>query len=481
MLRTVWLASPDTLFARSLQEQIGDVGQVHAIADGQYLSPASDELPWALVVDLRTAELNSSMLNLLRRVAARPNRTRLVFIAPDRATIERRLSDPVRHSAVCRLYDWAEPQHVARLLLTLNLIDPDPARHHLPPCRVLQGKSRMFVTYTPELFAMLDELDLVAAHDVTILIVGETGSGKTYLCQLLHELSPRRAERFLPLSCGTLPPHLIESELFGHVRGAFTGAHANKSGKFEAAGRGTLLLDEIDCLSLDQQAKLLRVIETGEFEPVGSNQTKRSEARLMVASNAELEPLLAAGRFRHDLYYRLNVLKFHLPPLRERPLDLIPLTKLFISQFSQQHSVVIERVAPQFYDAIKIYSWPGNLRELENAVRRATILCMSGELTADLLPPSVYQAYLEHIRGERMQGQADTDAEAAEHGPVVSRQGSTLEQLRELTEREVIEAALRRNRYNRTATAKELGISRVTLYNKMKKYNLPISRRSKSQ
>ena len=195
---------------------------------------------------------------------------------------------------------------------------------------VLHGITRKFETNTPQLRRMLADLEVAAQHDVTVLLIGETGSGKTFLANLIHEVSPRRNEAFLHVACGALPNELIESELFGHVKGAFTSAHADKEGKFLAAGRGTILLDEIDVLGPEQQVKLLRVIETGEFEPVGSNRTYKSQARLVVASNLDLKPLVEKGRFRPDLYYRLNMLKFELLPLRERKPDIGPLARKFI-------------------------------------------------------------------------------------------------------------------------------------------------------
>ena len=324
------------------------------------------------------------------------------------------------------------------------------------PCRVLRGRTRSYTTFTPEMFPLLDELELVAAHDVTVLLVGETGSGKTYLSQLVHELSHRHNERFLPLACGTLPPDLIESELFGHMRGSFTSAHTDKMGKFAAAGRGTLLLDEIDLLGPDQQAKLLRVIETGEYEPVGSNTTQTSQARLIVASNQDLDPLVHKGKFRQDLYYRLNVLKFHLLPLRERKLDLIHLTRHFIQTFVETHRVAVEEVDSEFYQAIQSYPWPGNIRELENAIRRSIILCRKGKLTPESLPSAV----VDHYRSSPKTETTPADGERR------------LVDYVSLTEQEVIEDALRRNKYRRTAAAKALGISRVTLYNKMRKYGM---------
>jgi DNA-binding NtrC family response regulator len=325
------------------------------------------------------------------------------------------------------------------------------------PIRLLRGRTRTFATYTPEMFPILDELELVASHDVTVLIIGETGSGKTYLSQLIHELSPRHSERFLPLACGTLPPDLIESELFGHVRGAFTSAHTDKVGKFAAAGRGTLLLDEIDLLGPEQQAKLLRVIETGEYEPVGSNTTQVSQARLIVASNQDLDPLVQQHRFRQDLYYRLNVLKFHLLPLRERKADLVPLTEHFVSVFAKLHGVSIDGIDPEFHRAIDSYSWPGNIRELENAIRRSIILCRTGRLTPAGLPTSVIQNY--RIASDGASAPAPAGSQGLNHYVA-------------LTEREVIEDALRRSKFKRAAAARSLGISRVTLYNKMRKYGL---------
>ena len=262
------------------------------------------------------------------------------------------------------------------------------------------------------------------------------------------------------MACGTLPPDLIESELFGHVKGAFTSAHRDKIGKFAAAGCGTLLLDEIDVLGLDQQSKLLRVIETGAFEPVGSNSTQLAQARLIVASNQELEPLVEMGKFRQDLYYRLNVLKFILPPLRRRKQDLIPLTRQFISKFVQTQPNPVQDVDPEFFRAIQSYDWPGNIRELENAIRRAIILGRKGRLTPEGLPSNVLESYHNNRNNPAAQGGLD------------EANDQTLDHFVSLTERDVIESALRQHKYNRTAAARSLGISRVTLYNKMRKYRM---------
>jgi transcriptional regulator with PAS, ATPase and Fis domain len=301
---------------------------------------------------------------------------------------------------------------------------------------------------------MFDELKVAAAHDVTVLLVGETGSGKTHLARLIHELSARLDQRCLTVACGALPPDLIESELFGYVKGAFTGADGNKEGKFAAANSGTLLLDEIDVLAPEQQAKLLRVIETGEYEPVGSNDTHTSGARLIAASNYDLEELVKADKFRMDLYYRLNTLSFHLPPLRERPWDIEFLARKFALEHSQAHHIELKHIEPEFLTALRQYPWPGNIRELENVIRRAVLYCSDGVLAPADLPSAM------RPRGKGRSSGGN------------GQKARTLEQRVDEIERRIIEECLERHNFHRTDTAKELGISRVTLYNKMKKFGM---------
>ena len=325
---------------------------------------------------------------------------------------------------------------------------------------VLAGINRRFETNSQELKLMLKDLEIAARHNVTILLIGETGSGKTFLSKLIHEVSPRRNEPFLHLACGALPSELIESELFGHVKGSFTSAHADKEGKFVAAGSGTILLDEIDVLGPEQQVKLLKVIETGEFEPVGSNQTLVSQARLVVASNLDLQPLVEQGRFRPDLYYRLNMLKFELPPLRARKSDIMPLAKKFIQQLSARHGVPVVRIESSFFEALYKYPWPGNVRELENVIQRAVIYCRDGVLGVSQLPRHV------------LAGSSGPASDSSVSFRPKPEDPDTLGRQIALTEKEIIEQALFKNNFSRTHTAKDLGISRVTLYNKMKKYGM---------
>jgi DNA-binding NtrC family response regulator len=317
-----------------------------------------------------------------------------------------------------------------------------------------------FRTRTPELRTMLRRLDIAARHNVTILLIGETGSGKTHLASLIHETSLRASEPFLHVACGALPGELIESELFGHVKGSFTSAHADKDGKFLVAGNGTILLDEIDVLTPDQQVKLLRVIEKGEFEPVGSNRTLTVKARIIAASNLELQPLVEQGRFRPDLYYRLNTLSFTLPPLRKRMPDIESLARYFVHRHAAQLGIKIFEIAPEFLECLLQYPWPGNVREMENAIRSAVIYSRAGKMTSDTLPVHVVNC---------ISGPANDPSVAAFFAV---RKGESLENRIEVTEKDIIEQALLNNNFSRTNTAKHLKISRVTLYNKMRKYGI---------
>jgi transcriptional regulator with PAS, ATPase and Fis domain len=345
-------------------------------------------------------------------------------------------------------YAW--PTDLARLSEWLGKVLPPLVEgEQRPPTAVEMVAARLAVE-APSLAPLAERLTLAAAHDITVLLTGETGTGKTYLARLMHDTSPRRGRPFVTVPCGAIPSELLESAFFGHVRGAFTGADRDREGKFAAAAAGTILLDEIDTLSPAQQASLLRVIETGEYEPVGSNQTVTSTARIIAASNWDLERAVAEGRFREDLYYRLNILSFHLPPLRERVGDIDPLVRGMAARFTARFHKDLFEISPEAMAVLESHPWPGNIRQLENAVQQA-VLCSTGPvLLPSHLPACVREQPL----------------------PQVEETEDCLQQVRESLERELIRRALIDNGDNRVRTARALGISRVTLYKKMKKYGL---------
>lgn len=315
---------------------------------------------------------------------------------------------------------------------------------------------RRLINHTPSLTSIVEQLCIAAAHDVTVLIEGETGTGKTFLAKLIHDCSTRRANRFLAMSCGTLSGSQVASEFFGHAKGAFSGAEVAKVGKFAAAGEGTLLLDEIDTLGLDHQANLLRVIETGEFEAVGSNETQICNARIIAATNGVLADAVERGTFRHDLYYRLHVISFHLPALRHRPEDIGPLVRGMVARYGTKYGKRLFSVCPETLHVLETFPWPGNIRQLENVVQQAVLSSTGTELKVHHLSPQVL-------------ARAETPPTTL---PIPSTFDGTLKQTREATERANILRALEKANQSRTRAAQMLGVSRVTLYKKMKHYKL---------
>src|SRR5262249_16583925 len=293
---------------------------------------------------------------------------------------------------------------------------------------------------------VLHEVETVAPTDSAVLIGGETGTGKELIARAIHEHSRRRGRTFVKLNCAAIPTGLLESELFGHERGAFTGAITQRVGRFELADGGTLFLDEIGDIPLELQPKLLRVLQEEELEGLGSTRTKRVDVRVVAATNRNLEEMVEAGTFRNDLYYRLNVFPITLPPLRERPEDIPPLVRYFVQKFARRMNKRIETIPVDAMTALSHYAWPGNVRELENAVERAVILT-SG--------PSLRVAVSE-FRGRTV-------------APSVS--ASTLEE----TEREAILRALREANWvlgGPYGAAARLGLKRTTLQSRIQKLGI---------
>jgi DNA-binding NtrC family response regulator len=349
------------------------------------------------------------------------------------------------------------PQELSRLT---SLADTLTRRVRLPQPATLD--SPIGPDGPDGLGCLMEQVRRVAPQDVTLLLCGETGTGKTRLARLIHELSPRRGQPFLVVDCGALTPSLIESELFGHVKGAFTGADCDRAGKLAAAGRGTLLLDEVNSLPLPLQGKLLRAVDERAFEPVGGNSSLPVQARLIAASNVPLEREAAEGRFRRDLYYRLGVVSFALPPLRQRREAIPALAARFLGEFAARNRPEVTGLTAEAVEVLQRYEWPGNVRELRNAVERAVALCPGPEVGPDDLPETLYQTTPSLVvSGPHMTGKAETNGE-----PTTLSESLAEAEIRRISE------ALAKHRNNRRRAAAELGISRMGLYKKLYKYGL---------
>jgi DNA-binding NtrC family response regulator len=304
-----------------------------------------------------------------------------------------------------------------------------------------------------QVFALIDR---AAPVKTTVLVCGESGTGKEVVARALHEAGPRRTAPFLALNCGAIPENLIESTLFGHEKGAFTGAEKTSRGYFQAANGGTLLLDEIGELPLGLQSKLLRVLEDSMITPVGTTAPQKVDVRIVAATNRDLEAESKAGRFRQDLYFRLNVVRINLPPLRDRPEDLPLLTRFFLDEICRVNGFEPREIDPSLLDAFARYDWPGNVRELRNTLESVVVLSGSRVLTADDLPEKFFAKSTRPSNG---------NGEAAEEP-----EESTLN-LTDLSKQTIMKA-LEACRGNRTEAAKQLGISRRTLHRRLNEFGL---------
>jgi len=471
----VLIVDDDPIITESIAEFLGELGYatitarggeeaLHVIEDAELPSHGRAPLPVSvLVTDMSMAGMDG--LTLIRTVRER-HRDIVPIVVTGYGTIETAvkairlgaidyLTKPLVDEELCVAVEKAV-QHQALLAENANLRSQLEERYGLD--NIIGGDERMRRIY--------DVVEAVAPSKTTVLMCGESGTGKSLIARAIHRQSPRSDKPFVEISCGSIPETLLESELFGHVQGAFTGAHTDKPGRFLAAHGGTLFLDEINSASPGMQLKLLRVLQERAFEPVGSNETVNVDVRVILASNRPLEELVANGEFREDLYYRINVVMIQLPPLRDRISDIPLLADHFLELKTREAGIQKSGFTDAAMAALKVYPFPGNARELENLIERAVILSKSMRIGVEDLPPNV----IENTPGILAPPRTSTD------GPwrIEDWTPTPLRKALEEPEKQIILAALEANDWNRQKTAEDLGINRTTLYKKIKQYGLEV-------
>jgi len=443
----ILIVDDDPSMRTALMESVRRLGfDVQGAMDGaDAVERVSLYRPWLVVTDLKMPRLGG--LDLIKEIKSRSPHTLMVLMTAY-GTVETAV-EAMKYGASDYILKPFSTDLLDRVIANLKARGADLS---LPPSAPIDQRS--ILTQDPGMVRLLSTVEGVAASQATVLIHGESGTGKELLARFIHSRSPRAHRPFIAVNCAALPDGLLESELFGHERGAFTGAVMKKLGKFEMAHTGTLLLDEISEMNMGLQAKLLRVIQEREVDRVGGREPVSVNIRVIATTNRSLYQEVEQGRFREDLYYRLNVFPITVPPLRERPADIPLLVRHFAAVSAARNGLPQPTVSPATYVALQDRRWKGNVRELENVMERAVLLAGNGPI----LPIHVLQD---------SSGQPTSPA-AVPSVPLSSVNGSLWEM-----ERELIFQTLARVNENRTHAAKELGISIRTLRNKLREYRGP--------
>jgi two-component system response regulator HydG len=434
---------------------------VDEAADGELALKRLAEHPADLVItDLRMPKMDG--LELVRRLRQLPHPPRVIVITAHGS--ERFAVEAMKAGA----YDYfRKPFDVDELLAVVGrALETVRLRRDNERLAGELNLSRSMVFASEAMSRLAQLVQRAGPRDVTVLITGESGTGKERVAEALVRASPRASKPYLRFNCAALTAELAEAELFGHARGAFTGAHRDRQGLFREADGGTLLLDEVGELALPLQAKLLRVLQEGEVRPVGEDRAAKVDVRIIAATHRDLRKLAAEGRFREDLYYRLNVVHLRVPSLRERPEDIPVLARMFLDRFGDRFHTGPLKVPPGFFERLLACPWPGNVRELENTLESLVALSSDGELDLGVLPgpeaatPTAVPGAVQPAALEPGRAEADSGA------------GVGLKERVEAYERGLILDALRLSGGNRSEAARRLGIGRATLHDKLRKYGL---------
>jgi DNA-binding NtrC family response regulator len=436
----------------SLGEVLREEGHsVDLAPDGETAMARLASRPFHLVVsDVRLPKLDG--LTLLRRIRSEFPSTEVLLM-----TAYGTINDAVNAMKDSAIDYLTKPFDIDDLVTAVDRVD-DRRRQRDEHAQARaemaeRGDGQRIVGRSPAIVQLVQKIDTIADTQAAVLLTGESGTGKELVARMLHERSRRRDRTMIVVNCAAVPPSLIEAELFGHERGAFTGAIKKREGRFKAADGGTLFLDEIGEMPLETQAKLLRVLQEGELVPVGSNVSVKVDVRLVSATNRDLKAMVTEGRFREDLYYRIKVFDLHLPTLRDRRGDLVLLVEQFLREFRPEGDRIPE-LSPAAWAALRDYAFPGNVRELRHAIQHASILARGGEIDVTHLPPEI-------------SGKAEA--------PEAARAHSLVEAMEEY-EKELILRTIRGTGEKRQRAAKLLGISRKSLWKKLTKYGLQTRR-----
>ena len=457
---TILVVDDEHLIRWSLEQQLRREGFTVLLAEtgGEAIQKAQAENPDLILLDIRLPDADG--LEILERLRAGDPEALVIMI-----TAHGGVESAVRamklgaHDYIIKPFDVEELKLTVRKALETKALRRDVARYqaelgHGSSLGDIVGDSRVI----RDLKLLIQRI--AQSDATTVLLEGESGTGKDLVARVIHFESARARAPFLAVNCAALPDHLLESELFGHERGAFTDAKALKKGLFEQADGGTVYLDEIGDMKLDLQAKLLRLIEEKSFRRVGGVRDLQVDVRIIAATNRDLTKAMEAGEFRKDLYYRLKVFPIHLDPLRERPEDILPLVRHFLHRFSGEMRREIRDLHPEAQACLTKYPWPGNVRELRNVLERAMILASGEVLHVEHLPPEIGAAQVERPLPPA------TPAHAA--GMTLPAEGVSLEEV----ERDLVRQALEATEGNQVRAARLLGISRDALRNRMKKFGL---------
>ena len=450
-MKKILIVDDDTAHRTMLKVNLAGAGYDIAEADdGDRVLPILAEQDIDLILmDLKMQRMNGMEAIRLLREKGRPEP---VIVITAFSSVESAV-EAMKHGAM----DYVtKPIDIEALkLVVAKALDFEALRTENQELKRRLGEQFDFgniIGRSPAMQKVFETLALVAPSDATVLITGESGTGKELIASALHQNSNRKEGPFIKVNCAALHENLLESELFGHEKGAFTGADSRRLGRFELADHGTLFLDEIGDMSLQTQAKILRVLQEGELERLGGSTTVKVDVRLVAATHRDLTAMVEEGTFRQDLFFRLSVVPIELPSLNKRTEDIPVLADFFLRRYAKKNKKDIKGFHPQALMLLARYPWPGNIRELENTVERAVILCLGEQITPKELPPQMLPKDFQLVAG----------------GPVPASGGLTLKDM----EREAIRVTLEQTEGNKSQAARLLGIARQTLLNKIKEYGL---------